>query len=186
VAVDRLLIARPAPEAAAAARLSSVPVARVAEGSEVRVGRLLLTVLAPQPAAPTAPAPAEPNAESIVLAARFGGWSTLLPGDAEQEATHLTPGPFDVLKLAHHGSADAGLEALLQTSAPRLALIGVGAENGYGHPDETVLTTLAEHGVCVLRTDLDGDAGAEIGPAGLTAFAEHGLDATRPGCESFG
>ena len=120
-----------------------------------------------------------------MVQAGFGPWSALLPGDAEQEATHLRPGPFDVLKVAHHGSTDAELGELLDTSAPRLALIDVGADNDYGHPDADTLVELERHGVCVLRTDLDGDVGAELGPAGLTAFAEHGIDG-RPGCAGLG
>ena len=177
--VDRLLLGRPAPEATSAAQVAGVPVARVGEGSEVRVGRLRLAVLGPRTGAPPAE---DPNADSLVLMARFGGFSTLLTGDAEAEATTIAPGPFDVLKVAHHGSADAGLERLLDTSAPRIALVPVGADNPYGHPDETTLTALAEHGACVLRTDLDGDAGVEIGPAGVVAFAERGLDPDRLGC----
>jgi competence protein ComEC len=174
VSVEELVLARQAPEAASAARVASVPVSRVAAGSEVRVGRLRLAVLAPD----AEPAPGtDPNAESLVLMARYGGFSSLLTGDAEQEATSLAPGPFDVLKVAHHGSADAGLDGLLSTSAPRVALVSAGEDNGYGHPDETVLVTLAEHGVCVLRTDVDGDVGVEIGPSGLVAFTENGLGA---------
>jgi competence protein ComEC len=177
--VDRLLLARPAPEATSAARVDAVPVNRLAQGGEVRVGRLRLTVLAPEPTGEPA---AEPNAESVVLMAQFAGFSSLLTGDAEAEAAPIAPGPFDVLKVAHHGSADAGLDRLLATSAPRIALVSVGEGNGYGHPDDSTLTTLAEHGVCVLRTDIDGDAGVEIGPAGVVAFAATGLDPSRPGC----
>ena len=77
---------------------------------------------------------------------------------------------------------DSVARHLLATSAPRIALISAGAGNRYGHPDETTLETLAERGVCVMRTDLDGDAGVEIGPRGVAAFAERGLGATRPGC----
>jgi len=183
VPVDRLLVGYPVPEAAAAARLAHVPVRRLSAGTTLRLGRLRLEVLSP---APDAPAPADPNEGSVVIRAGFGPWSALLPGDAEQEATHLQPGPFDLLKVAHHGSADAGLEQLLSTSAPRIALIDVGEGNDYGHPDAETLTTLARHGVCVLRTDVDGDAGAELGPGGLTAFAEHGIEPGRPGCEGLG
>ncbi len=183
VRVDRLVVGDPVPEAEAAAGLAHVPVVRVAEGSELRIGRLTLLTLSPPPEGPGATASSEEdNARSLVLIARWGPWNALLTADAEAEATPLHPGPFDVLKLAHHGSADAGLEALVETSAPRIALIGVG-ENSYGHPDETTLGTLAERGVCVLRTDTDGDVGVELGPAGLEALAEHGLDQSRPGCE---
>ena len=62
-------------------------------------------------------------------------FSMLLTADAEAEAVPLDPGPIDVLKVAHHGSDDAGLDALLDRTAPSLAVISVGADNPYGHPD---------------------------------------------------
>ena len=68
----------------------------------------------------------------------------------------LDPGPVDVLKVAHHGSDDAGLGALLDRTRPRLAVISVGADNSYGHPTAGTLATLAGHGVRTLRTDRDG------------------------------
>ncbi len=68
----------------------------------------------------------------------------------------LDPGPIDVLKVAHHGSVDAGLDQLLDRTRPRLALISVGDDNPYGHPTASTLATLAAHGVRTLRTDRDG------------------------------
>ncbi len=59
----------------------------------------------------------------------------LLTADAEAESTPLDPGPIDVLKVAHHGSDDAGLGPLLDRIRPRLAVISVGAHNSYGHLD---------------------------------------------------
>ncbi len=180
IAVGRLILSRPVPVAAGEARAASIPIRRVGTGSEIRDGRLRLAILFPPVGfVPTDP---DPNAASIVAEARFGPWSALLPGDAEQDMTELTPGPFDVLKVAHHGSSDAGLEQLLARSAPRVALISVGAGNDYGHPDADTIEALARHGVCTLRTDLDGDVGVELGAGGLRAFAEHGIDASRPGC----
>jgi competence protein ComEC len=183
--VDRMLVGDPVPEAESDARLAGVPVTELAEGSEVRIGRLRLLVLSPRAQAPGVVASGEDdNARSLVLIARWGSWGALLTADAEAEATAPAPGPFDVLKLAHHGSADAGLERLLETSAPRIALIGVGPDNGYGHPDPATIATLAEHGVCALRTDVDGDVGVELGAGGLEAFAERGLERGRAGCEA--
>jgi competence protein ComEC len=58
----------------------------------------------------------------------------LLSADAEAEAVPIDPGPVDVLKVAHHGSEDAGLDALLERIDPQLAVISVGEGNSYGHP----------------------------------------------------
>jgi len=63
----------------------------------------------------------------------------------------------DVLKVAHHGSADTSAE-LVRAVRPRVALIGVGADNTYGHPTPSALETLAEVGATVTRTDQDGTA----------------------------
>jgi competence protein ComEC len=179
--VDRFIHSWPAPRPAAAARGSGAQVIRVAEGTSIRFGRLALDVLWP-PREPPLPG-ANANAGAIVLRARFDRYATLLTADAEFEQTHIDPGPVDVLKVAHHGSDDAGLEPFLERSLPRVALIGVGAENTYGHPTPGTIGTLAGRGVCVLRTDLDGDAGVDIGPAGVTPFAQDPEPlAAQPGC----
>lgn len=184
--VGALVHARPAPELQAIARGAAIPIERVAEGSGLRFGRLELEVLWPPREALSGP-PGDRNEDAVVIVARFGPWGALLSADAEQEVTHLDPGPVDVLKVAHHGSEDAGLEALLERSVPRVALIGVGAGNPYGHPTEATTATLAEHGVCVLRTDVDGAASVELGPAGLRAWTEDGEPPLgRAGCDAPG
>ena len=178
--VGELIHARPVPELEASARAAGARVLRTAEGSSFEFGRLGIDVLwPPRDGALTS----DPNLDSMVLRAGFEGYDALLTGDAEAEGTHLDPGPLDVLKVAHHGSDDAGLEGLLERSVPRVALIGVGADNTYGHPTPTTIGTLAEHGICTLRTDLDGAATVELGPAGVAAWTAHGPPpAERPGC----
>jgi competence protein ComEC len=127
--------------------------ARIAAGALVRVGRAHLSALWPPPGAPPSD---EPNDHSLVLLAAYRGFRALLTGDAEAEVAPVDPGPVDVLKVAHHGSADAGLGALLERTAPQAALISVGAGNPYGHPAPGTLAELAERGVEVHRTDEDG------------------------------
>jgi competence protein ComEC len=90
------------------------------------------------------------------MLARWRRFSMLLSADAEAEATPLDPGPVDVLKVAHHGSDDAGLGALLDRIRPSLAVISVGAGNPFGHPTPATLAALAAHDVRTLRTDRDG------------------------------
>jgi competence protein ComEC len=182
--VDVLVRAAPAPRLEAVARAAGTRVVSVAEGSGLRFGPLRIDALWPPRDANATPGTvADPNAASLVLAARYRSWDVLLTGDAEAEATHLDAGPFDVLKVAHHGSDDSGLGALLDRSAPRIALIEVGADNPFGHPTDATLATLAERSVCVLRTDLDGDLTVTIGAGGITAETSRGpgLDG-RPGC----
>jgi competence protein ComEC len=61
-----------------------------------------------------------------------------------------------VLKVAHHGSADPGLPALLERLRPQIAAIEVGEENRYGHPAPSTLEALNAAVPTVLRTDRDG------------------------------
>ncbi len=60
----------------------------------------------------------------------------------------------DVVKVAHHGSAKQDPQ-LYSDLAPRVALIGVGIDNDYGHPARSALSMLARLGVTVCRTDTD-------------------------------
>ena len=62
----------------------------------------------------------------------------------------------DVLKVAHHGSADPGLPTLLERLKPRIAAIEVGKENTYGHPAPSTLAALKRAVPTILRTDRDG------------------------------
>ena len=110
---------------------------------------------------------ADPNLQALVLLARWRDFSMLLTADAEAEAVPLDPGPVDVLKVAHHGSDDAGLASLLDRTRPRLAVISVGAGNPYGHPTAATLATLAGHGVRTLRTDLDGTVTIDVQPGSI-------------------
>lgn len=156
-------------EAAQAA--GAVPL-QVARGAELRSGELSLRVLWPPAELLAEPSPgADPNPLALVLLARWHDFSMLLTADAEAEAVPLDPGPIDVLKVAHHGSDDAGLVSLLDHGRPALAVISVGAGNSYGHPTPATVATLARHGVRVLRTDRDGDITIEARRGSVTVSA---------------
>lgn len=145
------------------ARGAGVAPCRVAEGSEIRSGALRMEVLWPPRALLSEPlAGTDPNQRALVILARWHDFSMLLTADAEAEAVPIDPGPIDVLKVAHHGSDDAGLGALLDRAAPKLAVISVGDDNPYGHPTPTTLATLATHGIRTLRTDRDGTVVLEV------------------------
>jgi competence protein ComEC len=155
--VRRVLYAEPAREVLRQARAAGVRTMPISEGSEVDSGSLRVEVLWPPRQLLDGPPPADPNDAAVVLLARWRRFSMLLTADAEAESVPIDPGPVDVLKVAHHGSDDAGLDALLDRTAPRLAVISVGADNPYGHPTAGTLATLAEHDVPTMRTDRDGD-----------------------------
>ena len=166
--IERVLFAVLRRTTLARVHAAGIPTARLARGSELRDGALRLDVLWPPPELLAGPHSGEdPNRLAIVALARWRGFAMLLTADAEAETTPLDPGPVDVLKVAHHGSDDAGLGALLDRTRPRLAVISVGAGNPYGHPTPGTLATLAAHGVPVLRTDLGGTVAIDVSRGGF-------------------
>ncbi len=161
--VGRLVYARLAPATLGLARDAGAVTVPAAAGTKLRSGALRMEVLWPPRELLAEPGPgADPNRLSLVLLARWRGFSMLLTADAEAEAVPLEPGPVDVLKVAHHGSEDGGLPALLERTRPGLAVISAGLDNPYGHPAPSTLARLAEHGVRVLRTDRDGEIAIEV------------------------
>ncbi|MFJ8936024.1 ComEC/Rec2 family competence protein [Streptomyces sp. NPDC102365] len=161
------------------AAVRHIPVTRAVAGERRRTGGLDWQVLWPPPSrAPGAgPAPVPipmpgsepgpvlegPNDASVTLLVRSAGLTMLMLGDLEppaQQALLRSPagaglGAVDVLKVAHHGSANQDPD-LLRRAAPRLALISCGADNPYGHPAPSTTAALEAGGAQVLRTDVDG------------------------------
>jgi competence protein ComEC len=142
-------------EAVAEARQKQVPVVAARAGASYRAGSLRLRVLWPDEPGSRAE---DPNDHAVVLLASYGETDALLTADAEGAVTvPLRPPPVEILKVAHHGSADPRLAELLALTRPRIALVSVGAGNDYGHPTPSTIATLgAAPGLAVYRTDRDG------------------------------
>lgn len=110
------------------------------------------------------------NNSSIVVKLRYGATEFLFTGDIESEAEEELVGfvaagrtsrptanlRADVLKVAHHGSGDSSGWKFLKRVMPKIAVIQVGADNEFGHPDRRVVKRLERINARVLRTDLDG------------------------------
>ena len=81
------------------------------------------------------------------------------------------PAPVDVVKVSHHGSADqsAALYARLDAA---VGLIGVGADNDYGHPTERLLGILAGAGTSAFRTDEQGMLLVSAADGGVSVWTE--------------
>jgi competence protein ComEC len=148
-AVQRLL-----PSAVASTRGRQVtPVA----GQAIAIGGLRFELLWPPAPRPGTPLTGNPNDRAVVARLEAGGFSMLLSADAGSNVIGaLALEPVDVLKVAHHGSADPGLPALLKRLRPRIAAIEVGRDNRYGHPTASTLAALKQAVPTVLRTDRDG------------------------------
>jgi competence protein ComEC len=55
--------------------------------------------------------------------------------------------------------------------APAVALVSVGRNNDYGHPNASLIARLARGGARVLRTDQSGDLAAVVTGHGLAVVA---------------
>lgn len=164
IPVEDLLYAVAGRRTLAAALSAGVDQRRLAAGSELRSNQMHLEVLwPPRELLGESHRGEDPNRLSLVLLLRWRGFSMLLPGDAEAEAIPLDPGPVDVLKVAHHGSEDSGLDGLLYRARPSVAVVSAGDDNPFGHPTATTMGTLAEHRVRSFRTDRDGTVVLEVG-----------------------
>lgn len=139
-------------------------VEHVSQGLTGMLGELGWRVLWPKP---TVSGAATGNDASVTL--RFDGagecaggcLSAVFLGDLgeEQQGRVLAanPGlaPVDVVKVAHHGSADQN-ERMYQRLLAGVGIIGVGTDNGYGHPNDRLLAILQRSGTLATRTDLQG------------------------------
>lgn len=125
-------------------------------GDNFSLGGATVEVLAPQ----KADYPDENNS-SIVLKVTHGKNSFLFTGDAERlsEQEMLDAGldlSATLLKVGHHGSSSSTSYPFLREVMPRYAVISVGTDNSYGHPNEDVLSRLRDADVTLYRTDLQG------------------------------
>ena len=161
IAVEQVLDPRLAAESTLAAdilRVADARGVRVVEaraGAAWRLGRLRLRVLWPD--GPGLPGD-DPNTHAVVLLATFGTVDVLLTADAETDVTaRLLSRRVEILKVAHHGSEDAGLEEELREWRPAVAVISAGAGNRYGHPRPETLAALGTvAGLRLYRTDVHG------------------------------
>jgi len=94
-----------------------------------------------------------------VIDARVHGLRLLLTGDIEppaQAAILGGPGDFHVAKIPHHGSPHQHPRFAVWADAD-IAVVSVGADNSFGHPNAETLAEWQATGANVLRTDLHGD-----------------------------
>lgn len=104
----------------------------------------------------------DPNDFSVVAILSLGDFDALLTGDIGPEEIPdvlATSKVRDVeyIKVPHHGSKNGLTQALLDSARPEVAVISVGKNNRYGHPDKEVLDMLKKAKVQYFRTDEMGD-----------------------------
>jgi competence protein ComEC len=135
-----------------------VKVVRHWEGDEFDLGGANVSVLFPPRDSAVGSKPQ--NNDSMVLRVSFGDSSVLLEGDAEKQVERrvaaLHHPTANLLKVGHHGSANATTEELIASVKPQFAVISVGSGNSFGLPRSDILGRLQAAGTRVYRTDVDG------------------------------
>lgn len=120
------------------------------------------------------------NDTSIILKITYGNTSFLFTGDAEYAGEQAVIGAdlsADVLKVGHHGSETSTSYQFLREVMPKYAVISVGTDNSYGHPDDAVLSRLRDADVKVFRTDMQGDITIESDGDSLVVTPTRNADA---------
>ena len=110
------------------------------------------------------------NNNSIVFKFIYNKFSILFTGDIEEIAERQILDRYistqelkaDILKIAHHGSNSSSIKEFLEIVNPKIALIGVGINNLYGHPSSKVIERLNKLGIQIYRTDEDGETGVIV------------------------
>ncbi|MBR3255971.1 MAG: hypothetical protein IKF97_07190 [Clostridia bacterium] len=105
------------------------------------------------------------NNNSIVCKLYYKNFSMIFTGDIEENAEKLILQKFNnsnilnstVLKVGHHGSKTSSTLAFLEAVKPKMALIGVGENNKFGHPNDEVIKRLQTFGTRIYRTDKMGE-----------------------------
>ena len=105
------------------------------------------------------------NNNAILNMLRFGRINILCTGDLEKIAEDAIITRYsnsnvlkaDILKVGHHGSITSTSDDFLKLIMPKMALIGCGKNNKFGHPNQFILNKLNEIGCKIYRTDLNGE-----------------------------
>lgn len=90
------------------------------------------------------------NNNSLVIKLTYNKFSILFTGDIEKIAeeeivktyTKANKLNTNIIKIAHHGSKTSSIQEFLNLVKPQIALIGVGKNNNFGHPNEEVIKRL--------------------------------------------
>ena len=110
------------------------------------------------------------NNSSIVCKIHYKEFSILFTGDIEEAAESTIIEQYEntnslrstVLKIAHHGSKTSSTQKFIERVSPQIALIGVGKNNKFGHPNESVIKILNNYNIKIYRTDQTGEISIEV------------------------
>lgn len=115
------------------------------------------------------------NNNSIVCKISYNNFSMLFTGDIEEQAEvkilqeyedNIKILKSEILKVAHHGSKTSTTIEFLKAVNPKVALIGVGKNNKFGHPSNEVIQRLEEKNTKKYRTDEMGEITIKVNKKG--------------------
>ena len=97
------------------------------------------------------------NLSSLACQITYGNKNFLFMGDAEEENEETRSWlKANVLKVGHHGSATSTSQEFLNQIKPEIAVISVGQDNSYGHPDDAIIKRLKNIGAKIYQTKDSG------------------------------
>ncbi len=102
------------------------------------------------------------NNYSPVIKIQYSNTSFLFTGDAQKDVEkEILDNNYDisadVLKIGHHGSSTSTSSDFLSKVNPSIAVISVGKDNIYNHPNKDTLKLLSIHNIETYRTDTNGN-----------------------------
>ena len=114
------------------------------------------------------------NNNSLVFNIHYNNFSMLFTGDIEEiaekriiEITNKSKLKADIIKIPHHGSKTSSTRELLEIVLPKIALIGVGKDNLFGHPSSETIDKLDELEIKTYRTDINGEIMINVNKSGI-------------------
>ena len=110
------------------------------------------------------------NNNALVFKLDTNEKTILFTGDIEEETEKVLVQKYkntntlksDILKVAHHGSKTSSSQEFIKLVNPEIALIGVGEDNKFGHPNESVLERLRDLKCKIYRTDENGESSVKV------------------------
>ena len=105
------------------------------------------------------------NNNSMVFKLKYKSFSMLFTGDIEKIAENEIIQKYrdknilksNIIKIAHHGSKTSSTDEFLELVNAKEALIGVGKNNKFGHPNQETLEKLEAKKIRIYRTDENGE-----------------------------
>jgi competence protein ComEC len=131
----------------------------------VKLGSVTLRII------PPARLDASQNNNSVGVVLEHGSFRAMFTGDSQHEQlTHWLRGSsiprVDVLKAAHHGSANGATVEWIAATNPKTVVISASRTNSFGHPSPQVVRAWQLAGASVYRTDVEGSIMVAVQPNG--------------------